>query len=341
MTAAPPHAVRIAALDVGTNTVRLLLGEVGDGHLKEHLRETTITRLGLGVDEARQLDPTAAQRTRACLERYAAEVREFAPDRTLLVATSVLRDAADGHAFLEGVERDFGLRWTIVSGEEEAALSFAGAASGLPPEAAAQLSPERPDLVAIDIGGGSVELAAGRLPSGPGTARSAVGEPIPPVRLPSPSFVRSLDVGVVRLTERFFAHDPPTDEEWAAARELVVASLERDVPTPVRERVGLGVGLAGTFTTLVAVKLELAVYRRELVHGHVLTVDELEAAALRFRAMTSAQRGRLPGIQKGREDVILAGVLLAREACRLFGLAQVTVSEADLLDGIALSLAVD
>jgi len=323
VTAASRHAVRVAALDVGTNTVRLLLGEVENGRLTEHLRETTITRLGLGVDRARRLDPVAADRTRACLARYAAEVREFAPERTLLVATSVLRDAADGCAFLEGVQADFGLPWTIASGEEEAALSFAGAASGLPSDVAAQAPPDRSDMVAIDIGGGSLELAVG-LP----------GAPPPP-------FVRSLDVGVVRLTERFFAHDPPTDDEWSDARELVRLSLSQAVPPSVRERVGLGVGLAGTFTTLVAVKLELAVYRRELVHGHVLTVDELEAAALRFRAMTSAQRGRLPGIQKGREDVILAGVLLAWEACRLFDLARVTVSEADLLDGIALSLAVD
>jgi len=340
--------VKVAALDVGTNTVRLLLGEVDGGRLTDHLRETTITRLGLGVDQARRLDPDAASRTRVCLERYATRVREFRPERSLLVATSVLRDAADGRAFLEGVEADFGLPWRIVTGEEEAALSFAGAASGLPAGMGAGTLSGRAAMVAIDIGGGSLELAVGPLAKPPSSANAgrsslAVVPPGPSLPTPpaSPSFARSLDVGVVRLTERFFAHDPPTDEEWLTAQVLVRTTLDRAVPAEVRSSVGLAVGLAGTFTTLVAVKLELAVYDRAVVHGHRLTRDELTAAALRFRAMTSAQRGRLPGIQRGREDVILAGVLLAAETLDLFEQRAVVVSEADLLDGIALSLAVD
>ncbi len=153
--------------------------------------------------------------------------------------------------------------------------------------------------------------------------------------------MRSLDVGVVRLTERFFSSDPPDDGQWRAASEFARTALARAVPRDVCATVGRGIGLAGTFTTLVAHKLALHSYDRKLVHGYELTVADLDEALTLFRQMTSAARAGLPGIQPGREDVILAGVLLAREVCRMFDLAAVRVSEADLLDGVALSLALD
>jgi exopolyphosphatase/guanosine-5'-triphosphate,3'-diphosphate pyrophosphatase len=362
--------LKVAVVDLGTNSARLLLATVAGGHVDDVARETTVTRLGAGVDRRRRLDAAAAERTRACLAGYAAQVAGFAPEARLLVATSVLRDAADGAAFLERLAVDFGLPWRILSGEQEAALSFAGAVSGQaatgrtggpgdrgagsrrPRPGSAGAPPGRPATVVIDIGGGSLELAVGT-PSEPGAphatappsepgARNAPA-PLAPAMPPAaaPSFVCSLDVGVVRLTERFFASDPPDDAEWRAAQGFARSTLAAAVPPHVRAAVGQGIGLAGTFTTLVAHKLALPRYDRTLVHGHELTVADLDGALGALRQMTSAARGRLPGIQPGREDVILAGVLLAREVCRLFDLAAVRVSEADLLDGVALSLAVD
>jgi len=348
--------MKVAVVDLGTNSVRLLLAHVEAGVVHDVARETTVTRLGAGVDRRRRLDAAAAARTRACVERYAEMIAAFAPDAGLLVATSVLRDAADGPAFLDELSGLAGVPARVLSGEEEARLSFAGAVAGTTSwesagaatrpgraqDVAARAS-ERPAIVVIDIGGGSMELAVGEAGQGaPQTAAalpSVAALPTAATTLAVPSFVCSLDVGVVRLTERFFAADPPIQAQWAAARDFVHATLAAAVPVAVRGPVGRGVGLAGTFTTLVAHKLALRTYDRAVVHGHELTLADLEAAEALFRGMTSAARGRLPGIQKGREDVILAGVLLAREVCRLFALDAVRVSESDLLDGAALSLA--
>ena len=356
--------MKVAAIDLGTNSVRLLLADVTGGRVYDVVRETTVTRLGAGVDRRRRLGAAAVERTRGCLAGYAAQVASFEPAATLLVATSVLRDAADGPAFLERLRADFSLPWAILSGEQEATLSFSGALSGLrepqrPAAARDSATPRdaatptgsaapparraaaggagasgRPSTVVIDIGGGSMELAVGRrqVPQSPPAGEAAGGAP-------APSFVCSLDLGVVRLTERFFACDPPDDAQWRAAETFVASTLTRAVPAEVRVTVGEGIGLAGTFTTLVACKLGLRTYDRALVHGHKLTLADLDGALAAFRGETAAARGRRPGIQPGREDVILAGVLLAREVCRLFGLAGVRVSEADLLDGVALSLA--
>ena len=332
--------MKVAVVDLGTNSARLLLAHVEDGRVRDVVRETTVTRLGAGVDRRRRLDAAAAERTRSCLAGYAAQVVDFAPQARLLVATSVLRDAADGAAFVDRLEAELALPWKILSGEQEAALSFAGALSG-------RTAPRsRSATVVIDIGGGSLELAVGASPGPAAAPTTAAPHPTPPIASPhptppiaAPSFVCSLDVGVVRLTERFFVSDPPDEAQWRAAEDFVRATLVAAVPGDVVATVGQGIGLAGTFTTLVAHKLALHTYDRALVHGHELAVTDLDAAKREFRHMTSAARGRLPGIQPGRQDVILAGVLLAREVCRLFGLAAVTVSEADLLDGVALSLA--
>lgn len=304
--------MRVAVIDLGTNTCRLFLAEVNEGRVQPVERLTTVVRLGQGVDGSGRLHPDAVARTHACLERYAALLEAFGPERRRLIATSVLRDAADGRGFLAAVEHRWRLPGRILSGEEEGALAFRGGTSWL----------ERTDepLVLIDIGGGSTELAVG-----------VAGE--------APTFVRSLNVGVVRLTERFLTHDPPTAAEVAALTDHVAAAIEEAVPANLRAAVGGAVGVAGTYTTLVANKLGLTTYDGRLVHGHVLSLAQIEAAAERFGRLTSAERGRLPGIQPGREDVILAGALIAAEACRAFGLTAAHVSESDLLEGVALALA--
>jgi exopolyphosphatase / guanosine-5'-triphosphate,3'-diphosphate pyrophosphatase len=306
--------VRVAVVDLGTNTCRLSLAETDDaGGLTTVLRLTTVVRLGQGVDRSGRLEAAAVARTRACLAEYAPRLEAFAPERRLLVATSVLRDAADGGAFLASVERDFALACRVLSGDEEGVLAFRGGTAELAGRTAGPLA-------LTDIGGGSTEFAVG-----------TAGSP--------PDFVRSLDIGVVRLTERFVQHDPPAAAELDRLVAFVAAEIAAAVPAAVRGAARGAVGVAGTYTTLVAHKLGLTEYRSELVHGHVLGLQDIEAAITAFGLLTNEQRGRLPGIQKGREDVILAGALIAREACRAFGLEEVRCSEADILEGAALALA--
>jgi len=312
--------MKLAVVDLGTNTCRLLLAEVEGGAIvREERRETHVVRLGQGVDRIRRLDGAAAARTRRLLATYALRVDAFRPERRLLVATSVLRDAADGIAFLDDIERDTGLPYRVVDGEEEARLAFRGATASLD-IAAIPLEGDDRDVAVVDIGGGSTEFAVGR----PGEAAR---------------FARSLDMGVVRVTERFFAGDPPTPAQWRAAADFVDGLLHTGLPADARAGAGVLVGVAGTFTTLVAHELGLTVYDPALVHGRTLTLAQIDAAIGRFRVRTSAERGRLAGIKKGREDVILAGALIAQAACRAFGVEAALVSEVDILEGIAFWLA--
>lgn len=304
----------MAIVDLGTNTCRLFVADVTpEGVLQQLERRTTVVRLGERVDVYRRLQPEAIRRTRACLDGYSATLEQLRPERRLLIATSVLRDAVDGAGFLASVESDVHLPSRVLSGEEEAALAFCGGTAGL-----AGVIPE--PLALIDIGGGSTEFAIGS----PGQA---------------PDYVRSLDIGAVRLTERFISHDPPEPHEVAELRVFAADVIGAALPLDVRAGVRAAVGVAGTFATLAAYKLELRDYRSELVHGHVLSLDDMDAAIERLGMLTSAERGRLPGIQPGREDVILAGAIIAREACVALGLEVVRCSEADLLEGAALALA--
>jgi exopolyphosphatase/guanosine-5'-triphosphate,3'-diphosphate pyrophosphatase len=318
--------MKLAVVDLGTNTCRLLLGEVdGGAFLRRDVRETHVVRLGQGVDRTGRLDGEAAARTRRRLADYVARIDAYGPERRLLVATSVLRDAADGQDFLAAVERDLGLPYRVIGGEEEACLAFRGATAGLDLAAhvpAASARRGASDVAVVDIGGGSTEFAVGR-----------PGEP--------PRFVRSLDMGAVRITERFFAADPPTDAQWRDAVAFVEGLLDAGLPAAVRASAGANalVGVAGTFTTLVAHELGMRVYEPARVHGRSLSTERIDAAIRLFRALSSAERGRLAGIQKGREDVILAGALIARAACRAFGADAALVSEDDVLEGMALWLA--
>lgn len=305
--------MKVAIVDLGTNTCRLFLAGVQGGRVVPAERLTTVVRLGQGVDQTRELQPAAMARTRACLEQYQSDLLDYAPERRLLIATSVLRDAVNGAQFLEAVTHDFALPCRVLAGSEEAQLSFRGGTAGLVGQVA---SP----VVLIDIGGGSTEFGIGE----PGAA---------------PGYVHSVDIGAVRLTERFIHHDPPLPAEVDELGAYVAAVLAEELSASVRSAVRAAIGVAGTYTTLVAHKLQLRVYDPERVHGHVLGLADIDAAIAEFASLSSAARGRLPGIQKGREDVILAGAVIARAACRAFGLDAVRVSEADLLEGAALALA--
>ncbi len=299
----------VAAVDCGTNSTRLLV--LGDG--RQVVRLMRITRLGQGVDSAGILDGAAIARTLAVLQEYRGVLDRHGVRAVRMAATSAVRDAANGAEFLDAASHVIGVPAELLSGEEEGRLAFAGATSDLPPSDGVR--------VVVDIGGGSTELIAG-------TGR-AIG-------------VVSLDVGCVRLTERFFHHDPPLPEELAACDELVAAELDRAARTlPALEGGGLAaclVGLAGTVSTLSMLDQGLHEYDWGRVHHSVLELAGVERWCATLIAEPSSSRARRPGMAEGREDVIAAGVLVLREVMRRFGFSRCLVSETDILDGLAASL---
>lgn len=299
----------VAAVDCGTNSTRLLV--LSDG--RQLVRLMRITRLGQGVDSAGVLDAAAIARTVAVLREYRGVLDRHGVRAVRMAATSAVRDAANGAEFLDAASHAIGVPAELLSGEEEGRLAFAGATSDLPPSDGAR--------VVVDIGGGSTELIV--------SAGRAVG-------------VVSLDVGCVRLTERFFHHDPPLSEELALCDELVAAELDRAARTlPVLEDDGLAaclVGLAGTVSTLSMLDQGLHEYEWGRVHHSVLELAGVERWCATLIAEPSSSRARRPGMAEGREDVIAAGVLVLREVMRRFGFSRCLVSETDILDGLAASL---
>jgi exopolyphosphatase / guanosine-5'-triphosphate,3'-diphosphate pyrophosphatase len=291
---------RVAAVDLGTNSTRLLVADVEDGRVEELDRETVITRLGEGVDRRRRLLPEPIARVRNTLSDFRRRAEELGAERTLLVATSAVRDAENGEAFLGEIEWGYGFETELLSGDEEAAMTLRGVSVGRALE---------PGTLLLDAGGGSTELTL-------------------------PDFRVSLDVGSVRLTERFLASDPPMSEELAACRAAVRAVLEKHAAgLEVRQ----AIGVAGTVTTIAA--LELGGYDRERVHGYRLAREAVERQLERLAALPLAERRRLPGLEPARAPVIVAGVAIVAEALRFFGLDELEVSEHDLLTGAALAAA--
>jgi exopolyphosphatase / guanosine-5'-triphosphate,3'-diphosphate pyrophosphatase len=288
--------MRVGVVDLGTNTTRLLVADVADGHVEEVARRSEITRLGEGVDERRKLLPVPIARVRNVLADYRRELEELGAERTLAVGTSAIRDAENGEAFLGEIEWSYGFTTRLLSGEEEAELTLRGVDSGRELE---------PGTLVLDIGGGSTELIA----NGSRT---------------------SLDLGSVRLTERFLHSDPPTDEELAAAAQQVDEAL------PDLE-LKHAIGVAGTVTTLAA--LELGEYDPERVHGHRISRGAVEAQLERLASLPLAERRELPGIEPKRAPVIVAGAVIVREVLERYGLDELEVSERDILHGAALEAA--
>jgi exopolyphosphatase/guanosine-5'-triphosphate,3'-diphosphate pyrophosphatase len=306
--------VRVAAVDCGTNSVRLLVADVdqpaGAAPTKVDLhREMRVVRLGQGVDRTGELAPEAVERTRLALVDYAATCRELGVERLRMVATSATRDARNRDAFASMVLGTLGVPPEVVSGDEEAALSFDGATRGLDPAGG-------PYLV-VDIGGGSTELVLGT-----GAVEAAL----------------SVDVGCVRLTERHLAGDPPDAAQIAAATADVDAALERVRAVVPVERTRTCVGLAGSVTTVAAVALDLPAYDADRIHLSRLSAADVARVTSRLLAMTRAERAALPVMHPGRVDVIGAGALVLATVVERFGLDEVLVSESDILDGIAWSV---
>jgi exopolyphosphatase / guanosine-5'-triphosphate,3'-diphosphate pyrophosphatase len=302
---------RLAALDVGTNSTRLLVADVeGGAVVAEHVREMVITRLGKSVDRTGRFDPAALDRTLEVLAGYAETCRRLGVERRRLVATSATRDAADRQVFLDGVRDLLGVDAEVLTGQAEAAAAYRGATAGL--------ADDRPTVV-VDIGGGSTELILGD----GATARASV----------------SLDIGCVRLFERHLHGDPPHPAEVAALRADVgghLAGMGEVLDPAAAERV---VGVAGTVTTVTAIAFGLDAYDPRRIHHQTLNAAEIGAVAEKLAAMTVAERAAMPVMAKGREDVIAAGALLLDELVRSFRLPAVTASETDILDGVLLGLA--
>jgi exopolyphosphatase/guanosine-5'-triphosphate,3'-diphosphate pyrophosphatase len=317
--------VRLASIDVGTNSTRLLVADVAGGRLAAELaRDLVITRLGKGVDRTRRFDPAALERTLAVVGDYADTCERLGVEAVRVVATSATRDATNAAEFVDGVRRRLGIEPEVLSGAEEAAASFLGATHDL------DGAPARRTLV-FDIGGGSTEFMVG-LPGGSGAAA-------PEATVPE---VRSLDIGSVRLTERHITHDPPTSDEVKAVRADAEAAIEEVVPlfAPQIQAGDLHVvGVAGTVTTVAAIAFGLERYDRDRVHRAMLKAAEVTATAERLCAMTVAEKAALPVMPPGREDVIAAGALILDTVCRLLGLREFQVSETDILDGVLLGLA--
>jgi exopolyphosphatase/guanosine-5'-triphosphate,3'-diphosphate pyrophosphatase len=304
--------MRVAVVDIGTNSTRLLVADVDDGTLTEVERRTEVTRLGQGVDRDGVLSDDAIARVLAAVGGYRRRIDMHGAERAVAVLTSAVRDAANGAQFAARVRDEHDLDARVIDGDEEARLTFLGATSSRPAD---DLTP----TVVIDIGGGSTELVLG-------TRREV-------------SFHVSTQVGVVRHSERHIHTDPPRAEEVEALAADVRASFAAAVPADVRARPRAAIAVAGTPTSLAAIDLDLECYSTDAVQGHVLTVGACHAMLERLAAMPDAQRREVRGLHPDRAPTIVAGTAMLIEALGLFGLHQTEVSDQDILHGAALEAA--
>ncbi len=305
--------MRVAVVDIGTNSTRLLVANVdpSDGSIQELVRRSQVTRLGDGVDASGRLSEEATGRVYSTLERYRAEIEAHECEANLAVLTSAVRDAANGHEFAERVREDYGLDARVLKGEEEAELTFLGAMAGR--------APATEPTVVIDIGGGSTEFVVG-------VGRTA-------------GFHVSLHAGVVRMSERHIHSDPPTPRELQELAGDVRATLLDGLPAEERAPVKHGIAVAGTATSAASIDQELDPYDPERVHGYVLELATVELLLARLADIDEEERRRVVGLNPDRAPTIVAGMILLMEAMHVFELERVEVSEHDILYGGALRLA--
>jgi exopolyphosphatase/guanosine-5'-triphosphate,3'-diphosphate pyrophosphatase len=298
----------LASVDCGTNSTRLLVSEDGR-HTIERLM--VITRLGAGVDATGRLAPDAIQRTVDVLHRYRDVMDHHGVERVRMTATSAARDASNRDEFFDAAERVVGVRPELLGGDEEGRLSFRGAT--------AELDPSDGPFLVVDIGGGSTEFAVGTT---------------------APDGVISVDMGCVRITEKFLHGDPPTPEELSQAISVIHAYLDdvtREVPATL-DAARL-VGLAGTVSTMAAVEIGLAEYDRDRIHHFVLTREAAEDVFRTLALERRADRVHNPGLEEARADVIVGGAAILVTIMRHFDFGECLVSEADILDGLVMSIA--
>jgi exopolyphosphatase / guanosine-5'-triphosphate,3'-diphosphate pyrophosphatase len=301
--------MRVAVIDIGTNSTRLLVADVHDGVVEELHRRTEVTRLGEGVEASGRLSDAAIARVSDALASYREAIDGLGGERVVAVATSAMRDAENGPAFRDEIQRRFDVDARTISGDEEARLTFLGATVGRAAGA---------ETMVIDIGGGSTEYVTGQAGSDPG-------------------FHVSTRMGSVRHTERHLRSDPPTDDELAALAADVRSIVEAEVPAEVRERVEEGIAVAGTATSLAAIDQELDPYDPEKVHGYRLSRGACQRILARLASLPVDQRRGVSGLHPDRAPSIVAGAGILLESMRCFDLDAIEVSENDILHGAALT----
>jgi exopolyphosphatase/guanosine-5'-triphosphate,3'-diphosphate pyrophosphatase len=304
--------MRVAVVDIGTNSTRLLVCDVESERVTQELEHrSTVTRLGAGVDADGRLGEEAMERVFATLDGYRRLIDRHGAARAIAVLTSAVREATNGREFSEQVEQRYGLKPYILSGDEEARLTFLGATSERDPG-------DRTPIAVIDIGGGSTEIVIG-------TGRQA-------------AFHVSTRAGVVRQTERHIHSDPPTEAELERTSEDVRAVLRDGVPEGERTAVEHAIAVAGTATSLAAIAQRLEPYDPSKVHGYHLSREHCQGILAQLAAIPLQERRRVPGLDPNRAPTIVAGILILLEVLTLFGLDGVEVSEHDILRGAALGL---
>jgi exopolyphosphatase/guanosine-5'-triphosphate,3'-diphosphate pyrophosphatase len=302
--------MRVAAIDCGTNSIRLLIADIDGSNFREVVRDMEIVRLGQGVDETGQFHPDAIARTLAAVDKFAAEIAKRGVEKIRFCATSATRDATNRHLFVDGVRERLGIELEVISGDEEAALSFAGAIK--------DLDPSNGPFLVVDIGGGSTEFVFGT-----STVEAA----------------RSVNIGCVRMTERHFATDPVTTQQIELARTDIQAAIAQAAAiVPITQAKTL-VAVAGTATTVAAAALNLPEYDRYAIHLSRISAQQTHDAATMFATSTREQRLALGYMHPGRVDVIAAGSLVLSEIMKATGASEFVASESDILDGMAFSLA--
>jgi exopolyphosphatase / guanosine-5'-triphosphate,3'-diphosphate pyrophosphatase len=300
----------VAVVDMGTNSTRLLVADVEGGEVKELERRSTVTRLGRGVDTSKQLATEAIDDVASAVGEYIKLYEPLEPDAILALATSAVRDAENSGAFIAELRERFALNARILTGEEEARLTYVGAVVGRPP----------PDgTLVIDIGGGSTEIVVG-------SGREM-------------TFHTSLQLGTVRHTERHIRSDPATASELEALAEAIRKQLFAELAAADFFEIHTGIAVAGTPTSLAAIDQELDPYDPERVHGYVLSLDAIQHMYSLLSGKSLEERLKVPGLHPGRAPTIVAGVVILIQAMRAFGLQEIEVSEHDILYGAALEAA--
>jgi exopolyphosphatase/guanosine-5'-triphosphate,3'-diphosphate pyrophosphatase len=301
--------MRVAAIDCGTNSIRLLIADIDGSNFREVVRDMEIVRLGQGVDQTGQFHPDAITRTLTAVDKFAAEIAKRGVEKIRFCATSATRDATNRHLFVDGVHERLGIELEVISGDEEAALSFAGAIK--------DLDPSNGPFLVIDIGGGSTEFVFGT-----STVEAA----------------RSVNIGCVRMSERHFANDPATSEQIELARTDIQAAIAQAAAAVPITKAKTLVAVAGTATTVAAAALDLPEYDRYAIHLSHISAEKVHQVSQSLIKMTRTQRESLGYMHPGRVDVISAGSLVLSRIMRATGATEFVASESDILDGMAWSL---
>ena len=302
--------MRVGVIDCGTNSIRLLIADIEGNNFREVTRQMQVVRLGQGVDETNQFHPDALERTFAAVDLYAAELARRGVEKIRFCATSATRDATNRNIFIEGVKERLGIEPEVISGDEEARLSFAGATR--------EFNRTDGPFLVVDIGGGSTEFVLGT-----DTVDSAI----------------SVNIGCVRMTERHFHNDPPTADEVALARRDIQNAIDIASASVDIKSAKTLVCVAGTATTVAAAALNLPEYDRHAIHLSRISADQVLEVSNNFLTMTRDERAALGYMHPGRVDVITAGSLVLSEIVKATGAKEFVASENDILDGMAWSLA--